>query len=125
VSDITPIDAAALPADVRNGTPARKATYEGAMQFEQMLVQQLTSQLTSDAQSTSGGDDGSDDGSSTDTTGLSGPYASMLPQAMAQGIEAGGGLGLAEQITNAIDPISVTDTQSAQATAPTTPGAST
>jgi hypothetical protein len=107
VSDLTPINPAALPAEIRNGSPERRKTYEGAMAFEQMLVEKLTTQLTTDAQAT--GDSSSDpsdgSGAASDTTGLGGPFASMLPTAFAQGIEAGGGLGLAMQITNSISPL--------------------
>jgi hypothetical protein len=129
VTDLSPIDPAAIPADVRNGSPERQKTYQGAMAFEQMLVEQLTSSLTTDASSTDDTTDGSGDGSSddsgatTDTSGLGGPYASMLPSAFAQGIEAGGGLGLAEQITNSISPLPTAPapgSTTAPATTPTT-----
>jgi Rod binding domain-containing protein len=103
VTSLGPIAQAAMPADIRNGSPERRATYEGAMEFERMLVQQLTTQLTAGAKS-AGATDDSGDGSTTDTTGLGGPYASMLPGAFADGIEAGGGLGLAAQLTDSISP---------------------
>jgi hypothetical protein len=104
VSGLTPIDPSALPADIRTGSAARRQTYEGAMAFEQMLVQQLTTQLTAGAKAAGGDDDSGDGSGTTDTSGLAGPYASLLPGAFADGIEAGGGLGLAAQITDAIMP---------------------
>ncbi len=105
MSGLTPINPAALPADIRTGSAKRRETYEGAMAFERMLVEQLTTQLTAGAKS-AGGDDSSSDssGDGSDTSGLAGPYASLLPGAFADGIEAGGGLGLADEITNAILP---------------------
>jgi Rod binding domain-containing protein len=89
---IGPIDSSQLPADVRDAPAARQAAYTAALGFEQQLVQQLTSSLADSAHSTfGGGDDAS-------------PYASMLPDALTQSIMGGGGLGLAGQLADAIDP---------------------
>jgi hypothetical protein len=96
---ISPIDPSALPAEIRTGSAQRRQTFEGAMAFERMLVEQLTQQLTKTQASGADGEDGGGD-----TTGMGGPYASMLPGAFADGIEAGGGLGLALQLTNSISP---------------------
>lgn len=86
---LPPIDQSMLPADIRTGTPARRNAYEAASSFEQQLVQQLTQSLADSTQDAMGGDS---------------PYASMLPDALAQGIMDGGGLGLARQLTDAIAP---------------------
>jgi hypothetical protein len=103
---IPPLDQALLPQQVRDGSAADKKAYTAALGFEQMLVQQL-SQAISDTTSTDGlggdasgllgsGDDGSDGGSA------SSPYASLLPDALTQGIMKAGGLGLARQLAPAL-----------------------
>ncbi|MBB4661023.1 hypothetical protein [Conexibacter arvalis] len=86
---LAPIDAALLPADIRQGSQTRRDAYVASLGFEQMLVQQLTESLTSSARSAVGGDS---------------PYASMMPTAMADGIMEAGGLGLARQLTDSIVP---------------------
>jgi Rod binding domain-containing protein len=95
-----PIDQSLLPPDVRNAPPARQQAYTAALGFEQLLVQQLSTSLADSAQGTFGGQDS--------------PYASLLPDALTQGVMNGGGLGLAAQLTDAIDPAQ-----------PPTPGAAT
>ena len=107
---IPPVDQALLPQQVRDGSAADKKAYTAALGFEQMLVQQL-SQAISDTTSTDGlggdasgllgsGDDGSDGGS--DGGSASSPYASLLPDALTQGIMKAGGLGLAQQLAPAL-----------------------
>lgn len=86
---IPPLDAAQLPADIRDAAPQRREAYEAALGFEQILVKQLTDQLVESARSAMGGDS---------------PYASLMPQAMADGVMGAGGLGLARQLTDAIAP---------------------
>lgn len=97
---IAPIDQSLLPADIRTAAPARKDAYEAGLGFERLLVQQLTQSLTDSARDALGGDS---------------PYASLLPDALTDGIMGSGGLGLARQLTDAIQP----DTSAA----PTAPGA--
>ncbi len=89
---LPPIDPAALPADVRNGTPQQRKSYDAALGFERMLVQQLTKSMAATTQSD--GDDAADAASST--------YRSMLPDALADGITAAGGLGLARDLVKEI-----------------------
>jgi hypothetical protein len=84
---LPPIDRAALPADVRSATPERRDAYTAALGFERLLVQQLTESLGSD---TLGGGDS--------------PYASLLPEALADGVMSSGGLGLARQLADAAAP---------------------
>jgi Rod binding domain-containing protein len=96
---LPPIDASRLPADIRTASPARQQAYRAALGFEQLLVQQLTSSLADSAQGTFGGG-----GDSADGGGQSNPYASLLPDALTQGVMGGGGLGLAAQLTDVIDP---------------------
>jgi len=76
-----------LPADIRTGTPARKDAYEAGLGFERLLVQQLSQSLTDSARDAMGGDS---------------PYASLLPDALTDGIMGGGGLGLARQLADAM-----------------------
>jgi hypothetical protein len=98
-----PIDQSLLPADVRSGPPARQQAYAAALGFERLLVQQLSGSLADSAQGTFGGgaDDAGDDGTGASAAS---PYASLLPDALTQGVMDGGGLGLAAQLTDAIDP---------------------
>ncbi len=88
---LPPIDASLLPADIRTAAPARKQAYEAGLGFERLLVQQLTQSLADSARDAMGGDS---------------PYASLLPDALADGVMAGGGLGLARQLADAIQPAS-------------------
>jgi Rod binding domain-containing protein len=96
-----PIDQSLLPPDVRSAPPARQQAYTAALGFEQLLVQQLSQSLADSAQGTF---DGTGDGGSDGEAGATNPYASLLPDALTQGVMNGGGLGLAAQLTDAIDP---------------------
>lgn len=89
IGSLPPIDQSLLPADVRNAPQARRDAYTAATGFERLLVQQLTSSLADSAKDAMGGD---------------GPYASLLPEALTDGVMAGGGLGLAAQLTDSIAP---------------------
>jgi Rod binding domain-containing protein len=84
---LPPIDRSLLPADVRDASPAQRRTYQAALGFERMLVSQLAKSLSD----TTGGED--EQASAATQT-----YRSMLPDALADGIIAGGGLGLAKDI---------------------------
>lgn len=86
---LPPIDMPTLPPDIRAAAPERRNAYVAALGFEQLLVQQLTQELAR-----SGGD----------ALGGANPYASLLPQAMADGIVGAGGLGLARQLADAFAP---------------------
>jgi len=86
---LPPVDRALLPADVRDAPPARQDAYRAALGFEQLLVQQLTSSVAGSAKDALGGD---------------GPYASLLPDALADAVMGGGGLGLAPQLADALAP---------------------
>jgi len=124
VSGLPPIDSSQLPADVRNATPARRDAYEAGLGFEQLLVQQLSQSMvdsTSDASDDGSGGDGTDA-----TSGLAGgsPYASLLPDALSQGVMGAGGLGLARQLMDAIAPAapaSATPPTGTPSTAPAAP----
>jgi Rod binding domain-containing protein len=91
---VPPIDpsgpSALAPAWVRNGATQVKQDYEVATGFEETLLEQLSSALTA------GGLTGEEEGG--EGSGDSG-FSSMLPQALAQGVTSGGGLGLAAELT--------------------------
>ena len=89
LAGLPPVDRTQLPADIRQASPARQDAYTGALAFERLLVQQLTESLAASARDALGGDS---------------PYASLLPEAMADGVMSGGGLGLARQLADAITP---------------------
>jgi hypothetical protein len=102
-SALPPIDAANEPADIRNGNAAAKNAYQEALGFEDILVQQLTQELSGTV--TSPSDDSSDStggilGSDPSTSG----FASLIPTALTQSIMSSGGLGIAQQLAQAIDP---------------------
>lgn len=103
-SPLPPVNQAALPADVRNGTKAQKQAYQAALGFEQMLVNQLTqtmlSSATNDSSTSGSSSDGSDGSSSDSTTTL---YQQLLPEQLSQAITASGGLGLADQIYKSLE----------------------
>jgi Rod binding domain-containing protein len=111
-SSLPPIDAANEPADIRNGNAAAKNAYQEALGFEDVLVQQLTQELASTV--TSPGDDGSGDSSGDSSSDSSGGilgsdpatsgFASLIPTALSQSIMSSGGLGIAQQLAQAIDP---------------------
>ena len=112
-SSVPPIDAANEPANIRNGNATAQKAYQEALGFEDILVQQLTQQLASTV--TSPSDDGSsDDGSGDSSSGSSGgilgsdpstsAFASLIPTALSQSIMSSGGLGIADQLAQAIDP---------------------
>ncbi len=111
-SSLPPVDAANEPADIRNGNTAAKNAYQEALGFEDVLVQQLTQELASTV--TSPTDDGSSDDGSGDSSDSSGGilgsdpstsgFASMIPSALTQSIMSSGGLGIAAQLAQSIDP---------------------
>jgi Rod binding domain-containing protein len=92
MSTIPPIDSSMLPADVRNGSPERRQAYQAGLGFERMLVAQLAKSL---ADTTGAGDDAASAATKT--------YTDMLPDALADGILAGGGLGLARNLVGPIE----------------------
>jgi hypothetical protein len=97
---LPPIDQSTLPLDIQQGSDARKQAYTAGLGFEQMLVQQLTDSLVTDNEDALGGDS---------------PYASLLPQALTDGIMNAGGLGLARQLTDAMAPQDATAASTAPA----------
>ncbi|HYV15188.1 MAG TPA: hypothetical protein VE972_04135 [Conexibacter sp.] len=91
LAGLPPIDQSLLPPDVRNGPGGRgsvRDAYRSALGFEQLLVQQLTTSVADTTQDAMGGDS---------------PYASMLPDALADSIMNDGGLGLAPQLAKSLE----------------------
>ena len=110
-SALPPIDQAALPAEVRNGTKQDKKDYEAALSFERMLLGELTKSLADTAQPAGSADSGDD--TSTDSAGGSGAssqtqdaassmYMQMLPDQLADAVTSAGGLGLAQSFYQTI-----------------------
>lgn len=100
---LPPIDSALIPASVRNAGPQAQKLYTAALSFEQQLTQQLAQSLTSTLQDPStgtDGSDGSDDSSGADSS--TSMLQQMLPDALAQGMTQAGGLGLAQQLYEAL-----------------------
>ena len=81
MSPLAPIALTSLPADIRAGSADDRRRYQAGLAFERQLTSVLAEQLTKTA------------GSS-----LKGPYADLLPDALADALTAAGGLGLARQI---------------------------
>lgn len=88
MTGLPPIDQSKLPADVRAGGSQAISLYDAALSFEGVLDQQLTQALTDTLQPP----DDSDQDAATSME------LNMLPQALAQGLVADGGLGLAPSI---------------------------
>lgn len=87
------------PAWVRRGTKATQQDYATALAFEKVLTEELTKSLAA----TSGveGEGESAEGGASDP-GAS-QLSSLFPQALSTGIANAGGLGLAAQLTHAME----------------------
>jgi hypothetical protein len=104
------INPAKIPAKIQNGDAAAQKAYGEGLAFEQVLVSQFTRQLANAMSSSDPSDQSGAGGGSGDSTGLlggnssMGPYASLIPQALTSSIMNGGGLGIAEEVAESIDP---------------------
>jgi Rod binding domain-containing protein len=94
MAGLPPIDAALLPPDVRKAGPKAEQAYQTALAFESVLTQQLTQSLASTVSDTGDDEDAGD--ASTSLT------ATLIPDALSQGLSASGGLGLARQLYEAL-----------------------
>ncbi len=113
-ANLPPINPALEPADIRNGNAQAKQAYQEALGFEDVLMQQLTQELASTVSSpsddSSDGSDGSDDSSDDSSGGILGSdpstsaFASMIPTALTSSLMSNGGVGIAAQLAQAIDP---------------------
>ncbi len=102
-----PIGETRVPAAVREGSSAAKQAYATAQGFEEMLLQQLSETL---AQSDGlGGEGAGGSGEEEAAEGASpaaggGELQTLMPQALTEGIMRDGGIGLAAQLLNTLDP---------------------
>jgi Rod binding domain-containing protein len=94
-SALPPINEAALPAEIRNGSAKDKKDYQAALGFERVLLGELTKAMTETAKPADGSD-GSDSGQPQDAA--SSMYMQMLPDQLADSIVSGGGIGLAQDL---------------------------
>jgi hypothetical protein len=84
ISSVTAASATPTPASASKSDDVSKG-------FEKLLLQQLTQEMMKTVSSWS---DSSDDNDSGSSDALGGAYASMLPDALTNAVEQGGGLGL-------------------------------
>ena len=91
---IPPVDQAAMPAEVRNGTDEQKQAYAAALGFERMLVEQLTKPLAKSA--LGGGEDSDTEDSGADSG--SAVYGDLISSSLADSVAQQGGLGLAKEL---------------------------
>lgn len=112
------------PAAVRNGSSSVKQAYATAQGFEEMLLQQLSQSLLqssglggeggeSEGEGLSGGEGSGESGAGGEAGGDM--LGSLLPQTLTEGIMRDGGLGLARQLTAALDPAAAGTLDSASA----------
>jgi len=126
---IPSLNVADIPANIRNGNKQAQQAYTEGLAFEQVLVNQLTTQLANTMSSSSQDTaDGSSD-SSSDSSGLLGgssssAYSSLIPSTLTSSIMDGGGLGLADQFAQTIDP-ALSNPAASSATAATSATATT
>ncbi len=94
---LSPAALAHEPAWVRHGSTRVQQDYQVAVGFEEMLLEQLSSSVSGSGEGEASGEEGSQ-------SGLGGSMnSSLLPQALSQGVLAGGGLGLAAQLTRQME----------------------
>lgn len=109
------VSSADLPADIQNGNSAAKSAYSEGLAFEQILVDQLVQTMTSnisDSSASSSASDSTDSNSGdVDQSGLlaggdpsTSAYSSLMTGALTESIMSGGGLGIASEIAQNIDP---------------------
>ena len=98
VSALPPINEAALPAEIRNGSAKDKKNYQAALGFERVLLGELTKAMTETTKPA--GSDGSDSGQPQDAA--SSMYMQMLPDQLADSIVSGGGMGLAQSLYQSV-----------------------
>jgi Rod binding domain-containing protein len=84
LSGLPQVPESALPAAVRSGSAQDKQAYRAALGFEQVLLGQLVKSMTADGPLSEG------------------PYAGPVQDALASGLVANGGLGLATDLYRAL-----------------------
>jgi hypothetical protein len=85
-----PVISAAEPTWVRHGSAQTRQDYKVDLAFERVLVSMMSASMSEAA--------GTGEGEEASGQGL-GPLASLLPQALSEGLERDGGLGLAAQLS--------------------------
>lgn len=100
------VDQQVEPAWVRGGSKATQNDYRAALAFEQTLVEQLTKSLTATAGGEAGGEEtsGGEPSAWEGSAGQAPLISSLMPQALAGGIMQAGGLGMAAEMTRAMQP---------------------
>ena len=93
-SVLPPVDQSTLPADIRSASAEVRQRYQAGLAFEHQLVSQLAQELSKTA-----GDDLQDS-----------PYASLMPDALADAITGAGGLGLARDLAGLPAQVAATPT---------------
>lgn len=104
----TALDEARMPPAVRDGSPQVKQAYASAQSFEEMLLQQLSQSMMQTAGLTGEGEGEGESGEESGGSAGGNLYASFLPQTLTEGVMHSGGLGLATQLLDAIDPSAAT-----------------
>jgi hypothetical protein len=101
------VNQALEPEWVRHGSASTQKTYESALSFEQTLVEQLSQSLTAtsglDGEAAQEEDSASEEGGSSASGAEDSQLSSLLPQALSSGVMNAGGLGLAAQMTRALE----------------------
>jgi len=101
---IPTLNVADIPAEIRTGGPRAMQAYSEGLAFEDMLVNELTQQLSNTMFAGAQQPDAGSDPTEATGGGSLGAYAAFMPQALTTSIMSAGGLGVAQQIAEALDP---------------------
>ena len=93
-----------VPAAVRENAPGARQAYASAQSFEELLLNQLSQSLMQSSGVTGEGEGENGEAGAGEGEGEGGMAASLLPQTLTEGVMRAGGLGLAAQLMNAVDP---------------------
>ena len=93
---LPPLDPAAMPPEVRRGTPEQQRAYRAALGFERMLIGQLVKSMSNATKAMTG-----EDGQESASTGA---YKDLFSESLADNVARGGGLGLAKELYRVIAP---------------------
>jgi len=122
-SGLRSVTSADVPAAVRDGSPKAKQAYETARGFEEVLMNQLSQQivkssgLEGEGSGSASGEEEAGSGESS-SGGGAGTLSSFLPQILTEALMRGGTLGVANQLTRAIDPAAAAPTSASGASSP-------
>jgi Rod binding domain-containing protein len=123
---VSKVTSAGEPASVREGSPTAKQAYETARDFEEVLMNELSQELVKGSGLDGEGSDsigGEEEGGAQEASAGGGEstLSSFLPQALTESMMRGGTLGIADQITRALDPPAMDPAKSAGASTPVGP----